>query len=131
MELSEETFELASTEHERFENGDAKVKKEILVTIGSNLTLTDKKLTIEAKKPFFIIETSLADGAFETESIKPQTSGMTQGHNMSFGAACPNRLGDLADVRTYHRKMQRVAALVYTHFRRAFGEISAKALSNN
>ena len=131
LELSEQTFEFASTARERFEKGDAKVKKEILVAIGSNLTLRDKRLIIEAKKPFFIIETSLADGTSETESIEPETTGTTQGQKASLGALCPRGLGDLNDVRTWQRKMQRIAALVYTHFRREFGEMNTRVVSNN
>jgi len=131
LELSEQIFEFASTARDRFEKGDSKVKKEILDAIGSNLTLKDKKLIIEARKPFFIIQSSLADGASETESIELETTGMTQGHNTAFGALCPKRLGDLDDVRTYHLKMQRIAALVYTHFRREFGAIDARVVSNN
>jgi len=131
LELSEQIFEFASTARDRFEKGDSKVKKEILDAIGSNLTLKDKKLIIEAKKPFFIIQTSLADGASETGSIEPETTGVTQGHNTALCALCPKRLGDLDDVRTYHRKMQRIAALVYTHFRREFGEMGTRSVSSN
>ena len=56
LKLSEQTFEFACTVQERFAKGDPKTKKEILTTIGSNLILKDKKLLIEARKPFFILE---------------------------------------------------------------------------
>ncbi len=35
-----------------FEYGDMEVKRLILETVGSNLTLADKKLSIKARKPF-------------------------------------------------------------------------------
>jgi site-specific DNA recombinase len=56
LKLSEEVFEFACTAQERFAKGDVATKKQILATMGSNLILKDKKLLIEATKPFFILE---------------------------------------------------------------------------
>ena len=58
LRLSEKTFDFACTAQERFAKGNAMTKKEMLVTLGSNLTLKDKILFIEARKPFFILENS-------------------------------------------------------------------------
>ena len=131
LELSGQTFELGSMDRKRFGEEDSKAKTVTIAAIESNLILTDKKRFIKATKPFFIIETSLAVGASKTESIEPKTIGVTQGQKAALGTFRPGRLGDLDDVRTYHRKMQRVAALVYTHFRREFGELNASAVRHN
>jgi DNA invertase Pin-like site-specific DNA recombinase len=55
LRLSENIFEFAYAVQERFTKGTPNIKKEILTTMGSNLTLTDKKLLIEARKPFIIL----------------------------------------------------------------------------
>ncbi len=95
LKLSEETFEFASTARDRFAKGDAKTKKEMLVTFGSNLTLKDKKLNIEAREPFFILEKSMSDARPTTEPIEPENIGLSQGPNEASASVCPNVLGDL------------------------------------
>jgi len=39
-------------------------------------------------------------------------------------------LGDIDDVRTYGYKAARVAALIYTHFRKEFGEYRKPSARN-
>jgi len=51
-EKSVETFEVVSTMKTKFQNGSKRKRHSILNQIGSNLTLTDKKLLIQAKEPF-------------------------------------------------------------------------------
>ena len=51
-EKSVEVFEVASTIKTKFQNGSKRKRHSILCQIGSNLTLTDKKLLIVAKEPF-------------------------------------------------------------------------------
>ena len=46
LELSEKSFDFASTARDRFTKGDCEVKKEILTALGSNLVLKDKRLSI-------------------------------------------------------------------------------------
>ena len=60
VELAEKTFEFACRAREWFAKGNLRVKKEVLSAIGSNLTLRDKKLFIEAKNPFLILEKSIS-----------------------------------------------------------------------
>src|SRR5206468_4272668 len=74
VKLSEQTFEFACTARSRFAQGDAKTKKQILATIGSNLSLKDKKLCIQARKPFFIIEKSMSADEPENEPIEPENT---------------------------------------------------------
>ncbi|MGA7194325.1 MAG: recombinase family protein [Anaerolineales bacterium] len=52
-------FILAHEAKERFKTGSPDEKKALLREIGSNFSLTDKNLTIEAKKPFVLIQNAL------------------------------------------------------------------------
>ncbi len=57
IELSEETFNLACHARYWFENGTVQEKRELLVSLGSNLTLKDKTLHVDLQKPlYFLIE---------------------------------------------------------------------------
>ena len=59
LALSEKVFNYACHARDWFKEGDLKTKKQILEAIGSNLVLKGKKLRLEFKKPFFIIEKGL------------------------------------------------------------------------
>lgn len=76
MTLTDQTLEFASTVQTRFAKGDAKIKKELLSTIGLSLTLNDKILSIVARKPFFILGKSTFDDKPETEPIEPENIGL-------------------------------------------------------
>lgn len=53
--LTIDTFDFVKNIKERFANGTIEQRKTILRTIGSNLVIKNKKLTIEVRKPFEII----------------------------------------------------------------------------
>ncbi|MES3032246.1 MAG: hypothetical protein V4699_03335 [Patescibacteria group bacterium] len=89
VNLSERVFEFACIARSRFATGDAKMKKEILSAIGSNLTLKDNILSIEARKPFFILEKSLPDENHETEPIEPENMGLPQGQKVPNASSSP------------------------------------------
>src|ERR1039458_6271029 len=72
LTLSEKTFEFASTARERFAKGDHMAKKAILAAVASNLILKDKKLCVEAKKPFLILESSLLGSETKTDAFEPE-----------------------------------------------------------
>ena len=120
LKLSEEAFEFACTAQERFAKGDANTKKEILAAVRSNLTLKDKKLLFEAKKPFLILENTLFPEKSIISPIEPEKTVVTQGRNVPSIFLRPCLLGDLDDVRTSMRKAERAAALIYAHFRKEF-----------
>lgn len=90
LKLTKATFDFACTAQERFAKGDSKTKKEMLLTLGSNLTLQDKKLLIEAREPFFILEKSMSDENSETDPIEPENTGLPQRRNEALGSMCPN-----------------------------------------
>ncbi|HXR46676.1 MAG TPA: recombinase family protein [Candidatus Limnocylindrales bacterium] len=121
LKLSERTFEFACLVQERFTKGDSKTKKEILDTIASNLILKDKKLLIEARKPFVILGDALSSEAPVIPPIEPEIMQVIQGRNIPSIFQRPQMRGGRDDVRTYLRKAERAAALIYAHFRKEFG----------
>lgn len=62
-DLSIKTMNFAGTAQERWLNGSILDKKAIMTVIGSNLVLKDKKLAIEPKTPFLMIEKALRSGS--------------------------------------------------------------------
>jgi len=89
LERSEKAFEFACAVQDRFAKGGFEIKKEILSAIGSNLTLKDKILIIEARKPFFLIETTLSLPVAPKERFEPKIIGLSQGWNVPFTQPCP------------------------------------------
>src|ERR1035437_3447524 len=117
LKLSEETFEFACAARERFSKGDPKTKKEILLAIGSNLTLKDKKLCIEARKPFFILENSLSSNERENSTLEPETIRSPKRQKEAIASSCPRVLADLEDVRTLQHNNEYVVKAIYHFFR--------------
>jgi site-specific DNA recombinase len=121
LKLSEQTFEFACAVQERFAKGSPRVKKEILTTMGSNLILKDKKLLIEARKPFFILGNLLAPETPIISPIEPEITKAAYGPRIPSLFLRPYLRGEGDDVRTYLHKAERAAALIYAHFKKEFG----------
>ncbi len=121
LKLAEQTFEFACLVQERFVKGDPKTKKEILATIGSNLILKDKKLLIEARKPFFILGNTLSPEKSVILPIEPKKTKAAQGRKNHSSSLRPFLRGERDDVRAYRCKAKRAATLIYYHFRKEFG----------
>jgi hypothetical protein len=119
LKLSEQTFEFACTVRERFAKGDTNIKKQILSTVGSNLILKDKILSIEAKKPFFILENYLSGKESQIAEIEHETIGSTKGRNEASTSSSPGLCGKRDDVRTLYHKTEKNVRGVY-HFWRSF-----------
>ena len=119
LKLSEHTFEFACTARERFAKGDAKTKKEILAAVGSNLILKDKKLCIEAAKPFFLLEKSLSGAGDENTAIGPKLTGLPKGQKEAFVSFSPGLGAIRDDVRTLEHKNEFLVEEVY-HFFQSF-----------
>jgi len=118
LDLSEKTFDFACTARKRFAEGDARTKKEILSTIGSNLTLRDKKLCIEAAKPFFLIEKSMTGPAGGNQPLEPENDLVPYSQREASASSCPSVLGGLDDVRTFTRKHRHLVRSVYQFFQK-------------
>lgn len=131
LRLTEETFEFACTAQERFAKGDAKTKKEMLVTLGSNLTLKDKKLWIEAREPFFILEKSMSGANPGNRPIEPETTESLQSQNEVENSLCPSVLGNLHNVRTLYHIYGHLVQEVYRYFQRRSLEILELPHSRN
>ncbi len=94
LDLSERVFEFACGIRERFAKGDFQRKKEILWMVGSNLRLIDKKLRIEAKKPFVILGSLLPHVANETGPIEPPIMPMPPRQKEAVASLCTSLLGE-------------------------------------
>ena len=114
LTLSEKMFEFACTARERFAKGDHLVKKQILMAIGSNLILNNKKLSFEAKEPFFILETSPHPDNDEFEPIEPINIGHLQGHREAIVSSSPGWGAIRYDART---RNQDLVKSIYYFFR--------------
>ena len=121
LELSEKSFDFACTARDQFIKGGCEVKKEILTALGSNLVLKDKMLSIQALKPFFILEDVLNGDQHSNHPIEPENIGLPQGRNEENDPSCPLVRGLRYEDRTFEDKALRAATLIYAHFKREFG----------
>jgi len=119
VRLCEQIFEIACMVRTRFAKGDTNTKRTILTTVGSNLTLKDKKLCLEARKPFFILGTSLSAGEQENRAIEPENTGLTQRRNEPNRVRRPLLRGGRHDVRTFGPRMKKLVRSIYRFFRNA------------
>ena len=118
LTLSEKTFEFACTARERFAKGDRLTKKEILLAVGSNLILKDKMLSIEAIKPFFLLESSLSGEDNETAPIEPENIGLSQGRKEANASLSPRWRGHRDDVLTLEHKNKKLIKAIYHFFKK-------------
>jgi hypothetical protein len=87
-------------------------------------------LSIQAVEPFLILKTTLHDDETTTEPIEPENIGPTYKPNGQNASPRPKMCGCRDDVRTWMRKAQRAAALIYAHFKKEFGEPTRGASRN-
>ena len=93
LELAEKTFNFACYARYWFENGDLKAKTQILATLGSNLTIKEKKLCIDGQKPFFLIERGLSDVKEAVKEFEPSKEINLTIDSPVFADACRYWLG--------------------------------------
>ena len=116
LKLSEKTLEFACAVRERFAKGDAKTKKEILSTVGSNLILKDKILSVEAKKPFFFIENSHQGEKSEIAEIEQENIYAAPISNELVADPSLGLCGKRDDVRTLYHKNRKLVRSIYRFF---------------
>jgi len=124
LQRVEQTLELASTARKRFSTGDANTKHTMLTSVGSNLILTNKILSIEAKKPFHIIEQVLLGDDGRTHPFEPENIGLAYGHLGDCNSPRPLGRARQDLNRTEEEKALRVAALIYAHYRKEFSRFN-------
>lgn len=118
VELAEQAFEFASQVKRWFAEGDLMTKKEILMAIGSNLVLKDKKLSIEARNPFLILETSLYPVGETEPAFEPIDFHVFKAQTTVFAGGLRSKLAGKDDLRTL-RRMQRMVEKVANYFKKA------------
>src|SRR5208282_4981988 len=99
------TLAVALKMGERFRNGGVQTKRRVLATIGSNLTLRDKTLSIDAKIPFRIVADSFTPIPDVLPSIEPEISPANTRAIEGEVTKKPTRLGGRTDVRTSKQKV--------------------------
>lgn len=91
---------------EKFEqaksNKDDKRLKEILLLLGSNLVLKDKKLFISLLKPFEILEKALETIPEAKEGFEPEKNAVPKGQNDVFRTQKNRMLRVVQDIRTWY-----------------------------
>ncbi|MCL4366710.1 recombinase family protein [Patescibacteria group bacterium] len=78
VELSEKTFNFACHARYWFANGDTETKKQILMGIGSNLTLKDKTVLVDLEKPLQFIEEAKNEVPEISPMFEPTKKGLTE-----------------------------------------------------
>lgn len=101
LSVSERFFNFAHYARFRFAEGDLKQKREILATFGSNLILKDRKLSIHAPKPFFILKNSLSSIPEAKPGFEPKKNRMNKGQKGGCAPVNPRWLGVVDAVRTF------------------------------
>jgi DNA invertase Pin-like site-specific DNA recombinase len=99
-DLTERTFVFACYARECFAHGTAEEKRQILMTVGSNLVLTNKILRIDAKKPFVILEEGLKTLRAKTPQFEPPINGSVKPQNRNVPPQNPCWCTLVDDVRT-------------------------------
>jgi len=99
--LMKESFIFANEAKERFVRGTPETKKAIIREIGSNFYLKDKKLSIDVKKPFKLIQKLYNSPHPENERFEPQNCAMNTSLATPSKTQFPIMGALLHDVRTF------------------------------
>lgn len=92
LQATERTFNFCAFALHHFNTGDIRKKRTIFGTIGSNISLTDKKIGIERLHPYMLIENELAAQRKLYEGLEPGKRGYTERRKAAFAASIPNWL---------------------------------------
>ena len=94
-ELSERTFNFCHFAQYHFNNGTLQKKKDIFANIGSNLTLMDRKLSVEALKPYMLIEKEIRSQKEIYDALERENMPIIKRKNEAFAVSSPSWLGGL------------------------------------
>lgn len=98
---AEEVFTFARDAKKQFENKDPERQKQILVELGSNLLLKDKKLSIRIPKPLLLIEKAAQEVKNIHQRLEPLKNGVSKRQMGGFYAQSPILLRILKIARTH------------------------------
>jgi hypothetical protein len=119
---TQQALTLASQGMNRFKNGSLEDKKGILQEIGSNFFLKDRKLIIEAEKPFLILEGGLKKINGNIERLEPARIGFTESKIRLSLSQIQSWCAVVEDVRTFSRKENAIDKFKQL-YQEEFGEI--------
>lgn len=94
LELSEKTFEFATYAKHWFEKGGQEEKRQIFASLGSNLILKDKIISINLEKPLESLEKMKTEVAEISPMFEPAKKGFTEAQMMNFYSKNPTLLRD-------------------------------------
>jgi hypothetical protein len=94
-------FEFAYRARKWFKKDNLKIQKQILASLGSNLVLKDKILSIEPTKPFFIVEKMLNYLKEKKDRLEPAKELDFTGQNPLLDPQYSFLCGHVNDVRTF------------------------------
>jgi hypothetical protein len=78
--------------------------------------LKDKRISIEARKPFLLIQKSINPNGEANGVIEPTKNGLTKGQKTQKLTSRPGMLGHVEDIRTLPRKYRMLVRSVYQFF---------------
>lgn len=90
LEASERIFNFCAYAKRNFNTPDLMKKREIFSTIGSNLTLKDRKLNIDRLHPYMLIENELKSQRALFETLEPEKDGYLERKEAAFAASIPD-----------------------------------------
>ncbi len=94
LKETERIFNFCAFAHYHFNTDNLQKKRDIFSTIGSNLTLKDKKLNIELLHPYLLIQNELIDQRKLYEGLEPEKEGYEERRKAIFVASIPSWLRD-------------------------------------
>ena len=100
VDAAEKTFHFARHAIRSFSAGDHRRKREILATVGSNLVLRDRILSIQAAKPFYVLEQGLRNIPGAGEKFEPPENRSGKPPKANTDAVDPRWCGLVEGVRT-------------------------------
>ncbi len=100
LEVAERVFNFCAFALRNFNTDDLMKKREIFSTIGSNLTLMDRKLKIERLHPYLLIESELKSQRALYEGLEPEKEGYAERKEAAFATSIPDWLRTVDAFRT-------------------------------
>jgi len=102
--LTVNDFSFANQAMDHFQKGTIEEKRRVLQNIGSNFILKDKKLLIQAKKVFYIIENGVQGAASENRPLESFYNGLFKPKFEPSRAQIHLWQATVEDVRTFYEK---------------------------
>ena len=78
--------------------------------------MKDKRINIEAKKPFLILENSLSGSELKNERIEPEKQGVAEGRNEETESRILGVLAGLEDKRTLEHRNKVLVKSIYAFY---------------